>query len=65
MDLSVHKNTNIGERLKLQFRAEAFNVANTPRFGVPNLSFGNAQFGVVTAMQNQSRVLQFALKFMM
>jgi TonB dependent receptor len=65
VDLSVHKNTNIGERLRLQFRAEAFNIANTPRFGVPNLSFGNAQFGVVSAMQNQARVLQFALKFMM
>ena len=48
-----------------QIRAEAFNVANTPHSGVPNLSFGREQFGVVNDMQNQSRVLQLALKFMM
>ncbi len=62
VDLSLHKNTNVTERLKLQFRAEAFNLANTPRFAPPNTSFGNNQFGIVSAMENQSRVLQFALK---
>ena len=65
VDLSLHKNTNLTERLKLQFRAEAFNLANTPRFAPPNTSFGNAQFGVVSAMENQSRVLQFALKLLL
>ena len=64
-DLSLHKNTNLTERLKLQFHAEAFNFTNSPRFAPPNLAFGNAQFGVVSAMENQPRVLQFALKLMM
>ena len=61
----LHKYIKVTERLRLQFRAEAFNVSNTPRFAPPNLSFGNQQFGVVSGMENQSRVLQFALKLMM
>ena len=65
VDLSVHKNTNLTERLKLQFRAEAFNFANTVRFAPPNASFGNAQFGVVSATETGPRVLQFALKLLM
>jgi outer membrane receptor protein involved in Fe transport len=62
VDVSVLKNTKLFERLKLQFRAEFFNLTNTPRFDTPNTSQGNAQFGVVSSMANQPRVIQFALK---
>jgi hypothetical protein len=61
-DLSAIKNTYITERLNLQFRSEFFNLTNSPRFAVPNTVQGNAQFGVVSAMENQPRVIQFALK---
>ena len=64
LDLSLHKNTKIVERLNLQFRAEFFNLSNTPRLGVPNNSQGNNQFGVVSAMGNQPRIVQLALKLM-
>ena len=50
------------ERITLQFRAEAFNVSNTPVFGPPNVSFGSPNFGVVSNQANQPRILQFALK---
>lgn len=62
IDLSLHKGIPITEKLKAQFRAEAFNLTNTVRFAPPNVSFGNAQFGTVSAMGNQPRIVQLALK---
>ena len=35
MDASVFRNFKVKERITLQFRAEAFNVSNTPQFGNP------------------------------
>jgi hypothetical protein len=64
LDLSLLKTTRLAERLRLQFRAEAFNLTNTVRFAPPNISFGNPNFGVVSSMGNQPRVLQFALKML-
>ena len=34
-DFAVHRDFHAGERLKLQFRAELFNVLNHPNFGPP------------------------------
>jgi hypothetical protein len=62
IDFSVVKNTQLYENVRLQFRTEFFNLANTVRFAPPNTSFGSAQFGQVTAQSNQPRVVQFALK---
>ncbi len=75
MDAAVRRDFPIGERLKLQFRAEAFNVFNHPNFGTIATSFGNNLFGQATASLAQSlgvlsplyqmggpRSLQFALK---
>jgi len=61
-DVALHKNTKLKERLSLQFRAEAFNLSNTPVFGPPNTSFGSPAFGAVSAQANQPRILQLALK---
>jgi len=62
VDLSLHKNTHLTERLMLQIRADAFNISNTVVFSPPNTSFGSNVFGTVTSQANQPRVLQFALK---
>ncbi len=37
-DFSIFKSFNLNERFKLQFRAEAFNLFNTPMFNTPNTS---------------------------
>jgi hypothetical protein len=58
-NISVFKNFDIWERLKFQFRAEAFNAFNHPSANTPNATFGHdssptaqpafSNFGTVTA----------------
>jgi hypothetical protein len=61
-DLSLIKHTAFGDRTDLEFRAELFNVTNTPGFAQPNGSFGTAAFGSITATVTDPRVAQFALR---
>jgi len=60
-DLMVGKFFTLTERLRLEFRAEAFNAANTPPLANPNGSFGNPAFGSITAALDP-RVFEFVLK---
>ncbi len=45
-----------------QFRAECYNLFNTPQFAAPNGSVTSPQFGTVTRQANTSRQFQFGLK---
>jgi len=63
-DMSVFKNTHFGERVQLQFRAEAFNVFNRVQFGVPNTSINSTAFGVISSQQNSPRNLQLGLRLL-
>jgi Carboxypeptidase regulatory-like domain len=45
MDLAVRREFPIYERLKLQFRAEAFNIFNHPNFGFVGSELGSNRFG--------------------
>jgi hypothetical protein len=51
-DLAILKNFTIMERFKTQFRAEMFNMTNTPQFGRANTTVGSADFGRVTGTTN-------------
>ena len=68
MDFSVFKTFVVNERAKLQLRASAYNLANTPQFVAtapvqPSVSFGAANFGVVALAQvNDARIVEVALK---
>jgi hypothetical protein len=53
-DFAVHRDFPIREWLKLQFRAEMFNVLNHPNFGQPTGDINNGQFGLSTQMLGQS-----------
>src|SRR5205085_9826215 len=60
-DLMLGKTFGITERLNLEFRAEVFNITNTPPFNDPNGSFGSPAFGTVISAGNP-RDFEFALK---
>lgn len=71
LDFSLFKNIPLGQDTsrKLQIRAEAFNVANTPQFNNPVNTIGAAGAGSITSagspftFQRLSREVQVAAKF--
>ena len=66
LDVALVKHTRLGEMADLEFRAEVFDITNTPAFAQPNASgtsgFGSAAFGSITATTTDPRVVQFALR---
>lgn len=74
VDFSIFKNMQLMEKLKLQFRAEFFNILNHPNLASPNFlndsnntvfnadgsAAGNA--GVIGSTSTSSREIQFGLK---
>jgi hypothetical protein len=73
-DLSVFRSFPISERFSLQFRAEAFNVTNTPHFNNPSTNVSNMRlnpdgtiaalgsFMEITSARGDERVFRFALR---
>ena len=62
-DFAVYKNFRFREGWRLQFRWEAFNVFNTPAFGVPNAQLGNPNIARIGGA-GRPRNLQLGLKFL-
>lgn len=60
-DVMIGKTFRITERVHFEFRAEAFNISNTPPLNDPNGSFGSAAFGTITSAGNP-RDFEFAGK---
>ena len=60
-DVMIGKTFRLSEHMALEFRAEAFNVSNTPPLTGPNGSFGSAAFGTITSAGNP-RDFEFAGK---
>lgn len=61
VDLMLGKTFRITDRYALEFRAEVFNVTNTPPLADPNGSFGSPAFGTITSAGNP-RDFEFAVK---
>jgi hypothetical protein len=76
MDASIFRNFAITERFKLQFRAEAFNISNTPSFNNPGATVTSATrnaageittlggYTEITGAALTERQFRFALKVM-
>jgi hypothetical protein len=60
-DVALIKRTSLSETIDLQFRAEFFNLTNTPPLGAPNIVLGTPGFGSITSA-GDPRVIQFGLK---
>ena len=50
------------ENLKLQLRAEAFNVTNTPHFTNPNGDVGSDGFMTITGAKGDERQVRLGLR---
>ena len=68
-DISLAKNTAVSDKLRLQFRAEFFNLFNRANFGTPNeVVFSSASAtpsptaGVISSTATTSRQVQFGVK---
>ena len=62
LDMAVVKHMKLPLETDMEFRAEMFDVTNTPEFAQPNGSFGSAAFGSITGTTTDPRVVQFALR---
>ena len=70
MDLSLFRTFKLTEKFNLQFRAEAFNLSNTPHFSTPNGNANSGNFGKVlstddgygTSAGGRSREFRFGLR---
>ena len=66
--MSIFKDFAATERVNIQFRAESFNVSNTPSYiinlGSGNAQLGNPSFGTISNYDTNynPRTYQFALK---
>jgi hypothetical protein len=74
VDMAVERIFPVTESSNFRFRAEFFNLTNTPQFGNPNndVEFsegesgpfnGNPAFGQITSTVANPRIIQFAAKF--
>ncbi|MDE3110604.1 MAG: hypothetical protein KGL02_11765, partial [Acidobacteriota bacterium] len=63
LDFSVQRALYVSDRGNLAFRAEFFDLTNTPNFGLPARDFSSPSFGVISSTASNPRIVQLALKY--
>jgi hypothetical protein len=68
LDLGLHKTFSLSNRLRTQFRFEAFNALNHTNFNLPDGNRSSGNFGRITGASaagggSDPRILQLALRF--
>jgi hypothetical protein len=75
VDMAAERSFRLSETNSLRFRAEFFNLTNTPQFSNPSNSLGygdptalqptaNASFGKITSSATNPRIVQFAMRYL-
>ena len=49
LDFAIFKNLQLNERFRMELRAQAYNLTNTPHFANPNANLSEGNFGVITS----------------
>ena len=63
LDTSLVRDFPFGERRRLQFRADMFNIANHPQYAQPILDLNNSAFGSINnTLFESERQIQFGAK---
>ena len=67
LDMSLFRTFKLTQTVDLQFRAEAFNVTNTPHFGLPDGDVNSSNFGQILSLNSDlaagaSRQFRFGLR---
>jgi hypothetical protein len=60
-DIGLQRSATIREKVTILFTAQAFNMFNTPHFGLPNNTIGTATTGVITTVTSPERQFQLGL----
>jgi hypothetical protein len=63
VDVSIAKLTQLFGGRSLEFRAEIYNITNTPSFRNPEEDLSASDFGQITRTRGGPRVIQLGLKF--
>jgi hypothetical protein len=61
--MALEKAFPVFHEIPIKFRAEAYNLTNTPDYGKPDVNLGDSGFGEITGTDNlPPRTLQFSLR---
>ena len=62
MDLALERTFALTEKLRFQFRGEAFNALNKTNLGTPNRFVNTPQFGTITMAMTPGREIQLGAR---
>ena len=62
LDISIHKRFSVTEDVRLEFRADFFNIANHANFNIPERRRGNSGFGRIRGTIGTGRQTQLGLR---
>jgi hypothetical protein len=63
LDFGIQRTFPVAETGHVEFRAEFFNLTNTPKFGLPVNDFSSPSFGALSSTVSNPRIVQLALKY--
>jgi hypothetical protein len=62
LDVALHREFVLTEKMRFQFRAELFNALNHTNLGTPNRFVNTPQFGTITEAATPGREVQLGAR---